>query len=344
MSQTISFSSDYMEGAHPAILERLQQTNMEQISAYGRDPWSDSARTRIRAACEAPEADIFFLVGGTQTNLVVIDTMLRPWQGVIAARSGHVSTHEAGAIEYSGHKVIELSQQDGKLQAATILACLQAWQRDDNREHVVQPGMVYISQPTEQGTLYSIRELEAISSVCRKNGVYLYVDGARLAYALGCPENDVSLPDMARLCDAFYIGGTKCGALLGEAVVFSKHDTVPGFFTMMKQHGAMLAKGWVAGTEFDVLFTDDLYVELGCRANRIAKRIRETLLEKGYRLAFASPTNQIFIEIEDEKLRQLSEKITLGFWEHLNDERSIMRIAVSWATPEEHVEQLLAAL
>ena len=227
MSEKLFFASDYMQGAHPAVLQKLLEYNLVPSAGYGTDAFSESAREKIRSACRAPGADVFFLVGGTQANALVLTAMLKPWQGVIAADSGHISVHEAGAVECGGHKVIALPQHDGKLCPADVEACIRSWQNDRNRDHMVMPGAVYISHPTEFGTLYSLSELETLSRVCRENGLVLYLDGARLAYALACPGNEVSLPDLARLCDAFYIGGTKCGLLFGEAVVFPRHDSVP---------------------------------------------------------------------------------------------------------------------
>ena len=228
--EKLSFASDYMEGAHPEILRRLMETNLKKTAGYGLDAYSEAARQKIRVACDAPEAEIHFLVGGTQANATVIDAMLRPWQGVVAARTGHVSVHEAGAIEFGGHKVLELEPANSKITAEQVRHCFEGWRQDGNREHMVMPGVVYISQPTEYGTLYTLSELEAIHRACRESGMALYLDGARLAYALACPENDATLSDIARLCDAFYIGGTKCGALFGEAVVFPKPGTAPHFF------------------------------------------------------------------------------------------------------------------
>ena len=344
-SQTrLSFASDYMEGAHPLILQRLLETNMLKTAGYGLDEYSEAAREKIRAACRAPEADVFFLAGGTQVNATLIDAALRSYQGVVAAESGHISVHEAGAIESNGHKVLTLPQQDGKLSAEALSGCIQAYLDDDNHDHMVMPGMVYLSQPTEFGTLYSLEELKAISKICRENGMPLYVDGARLAYALVCPENDVTLPDLAALCDAFYIGGTKCGALYGEALVIPKHDFIPHLFTIIKQHGALLAKGRIAGLQFDTLFTDHLYDTIGKTAIDAAARIRSALLEKGYTLAFPSPTNQIFITLEKEQAACLSEKIDMSFWENTADGHTVMRIATSWATQNEDVDRLIAAL
>lgn len=340
----LSFASDYLEGAHPAILQRLVETNLEKTPGYGEDEYSESARRRIRAACAAPEADVYFLVGGTQTNATVIDAMLRPYQGVIAAESGHISVHEAGAIELGGHKVLSLAQENGKLTAQAVERCAQGYWQDDNREHMVMPGLVYLSQPTEYGTLYSLSELEAIRAVCDRYSLSLYLDGARLAYALSCPENDVTLADLARLCDAFYIGGTKCGALFGEAVVFPQHDRVPHFFTIVKQHGALLAKGRIAGLQFDTLFTDGLYERLGRHAVAAADRLRAALRENGYELAFPAPTNQIFLVLDEAQREALSRRVEMSFWEKRADGRTVVRLATSWATAPEDVDALIALL
>ena len=340
----LSFASDYMEGAYPCILERLQQTNLLKTAGYGLDSFSESARSKIRECCAAPDADIFFLIGGTQTNAVIIDAFLRPWQGVIAPVSGHIAVHEAGAVEFGGHKVLALPQTDGKLSCEIIASCLSAWKEDENRNHMVMPGLVYLSQPTEFGTLYSRKELEHISRVCHDFGIPLYVDGARLAYALACPENDVTLPALAEFCDAFYIGGTKCGALFGEAVVIPKHNTLPHFFTIMKQHGALLAKGRIAGIQFDTLFSDGLYSEIGRIAIDSASRIRAALLEKGYCLAFPSPTNQLFPLLENRQAERLSEKVDMSFWERVDENHVIMRLATSWATRDDDVSHLISLL
>ena len=270
MEHRLSFSCDYLEGAHPAILQRLCETNFAQTAGYGTDEYCESAREKIRAACGAPNAEIHFLVGGTQTNATVIDALLRSYEGVIAADTGHISVHEAGAIEFGGHKVLTLPQENGKITASQIRALLDRYEDDANRDHTVMPGMVYLSQPTEYGTLYSKKELAAISALCREKRLPLYIDGARLAYALACPENDVTLRDLAALCDIFYIGGTKCGALLGEAVVIPQPGLIPHFFTIIKQHGALLAKGRLLGIQFDTLFTDGLYERIGADAVRYA--------------------------------------------------------------------------
>ena len=340
----LPFASDYMHAAHPAIMKRLAETNLLAAPGYGTDGFSRSARERLRCACQTPEAEIHFLVGGTQTNAVMIDAFLRPVQGVVAAQSGHISTHEAGAIERGGHKVLTLPHRFGKLDAGELERFLNEWEQDENRSHMVMPGMVYLSQPTEYGTLYSLDELERISRVCRKRGLPLYVDGARLAYALACPENDVTLPALAALCDAFSIGGTKCGALFGEAVVIPQRDRLPHLFTLIKQHGALLAKGWLAGIQFDTLFTEDLYLSIGAHALREAERIRSAMEQQGYALAVPSPTNQLFPVLEGERLERLTQRVELSFWERLGQERCVFRLATSWATRPEETDALLALL
>lgn len=344
MTTRPSFASDYLEGAHPAIIQRLVETNLEQTAGYGFDPYSKSAREKIRAACQAPDAEIHFLVGGTQANATCIDALLASYQGVIAADSGHINVHEAGAIEFGGHKVLPVCGKDGKLSAASIDEYCSAWETDDTCDHMVMPGLVYLSQPTEYGTLYSLAELDAIKGVCNRHRLRMYVDGARLAYALACPVNDVSLADLAHLCDAFYIGGTKCGALFGEAVVVPLPGTIPHFFTIIKQHGALLAKGRVAGIQFDTLFTDDLYLHIGETAIRAADRIRSTLRRGNVPLLIESPTNQVFPIVADKDLAQLGSVFEYGFWEKRDDEHTTIRLATSWATTDDDVTTLLDAL
>lgn len=344
LSGKLSFASDYQEGAHPRILERLLETNLTKTAGYGLDEFSGSAREKIRAACRAPGAEVFFLTGGTQTNATVIGALLRSFQGVIAPLSGHISTHEAGAVEFGGHKVLTLPQRGGKIRAEQVRELLDSYRQDANRDHTVMPGMVYLSQPTEYGTLYSLAELKALSAVCRENRIPLYLDGARLAYALACPENDVTLPDLAALCDVFYIGGTKCGALFGEAVVLPDPRLIPHFFTIIKQHGALLAKGRIAGIQFDTLFTDHLYEQIGRTAVRAADRIRTALSERGYELAIPSPSNQIFLRLEKNRAAALSEKVEMSFWENPDEAHTVMRIATSWATSDEDVDRLIDCL
>ena len=338
------FASDYMEGAHPMILQRLMETNMVRSVGYGLDEFSESARNRIRKACSAPEADVFFLVGGTQTNAVMIDAILRPWQGVMAAETGHISTHEAGAIEFGGHKVLTLPHQFGKISSDDLRDYCRSFWSDGNHDHMVMPGMVYLSQPTEYGTLYSRAELEAIRQVCDDYRLALYVDGARLAYALACPENDVSLSDLARLCDVFYIGGTKCGALFGEAVVIPDPGLIPHFFTIVKQHGALLAKGRLLGIQFDALFTDDLYLQIGRNAIAAADAIRDALRAMGCSLAFPAPTNQVFLCLEDSALNRLGEQVVFSFWEKPDEGHTVIRLATSWATTAGETDQLIRVL
>ena len=337
MEQRISFSCDYMEGAHPTILQRLIETNFAQMPGYGADDYCESAREKIRAACGAPNAEVHFLVGGTQTNATVIDALLRSYQGVVAADTGHISVHEAGAIEFGGHKVLTLPHRNGKISAEQIASLLRVYEEDVNHDHTVMPGMVYLSQPTEYGTLYSREELSAISALCREKHLPLYVDGARLAYALACPENDVTLKDMAELCDIFYIGGTKCGALLGEAVVIPQPGLISHFFTIIKQHGALLAKGRLLGLQFDTLFTDGLYQHIGEAALRAAEDIRTALRANGYQLCFASPTNQTFCLVDREQMEKLREYVDFSQWEVYDEMHTIIRFATSWATKDEDV-------
>lgn len=344
MQEKLFFASDYMEGAHPNILQRLLKTNLEKTPGYGTDSYCASAREKICKACQAPEAEVYFLSGGTQTNSMIIKYLLRPYQGVIAAETGHINGHEAGAIECGGHKVLTVPQYNGKLSADGVRAVAERYNSDDNRDHTVMPGMVYLSQPTESGTLYSLQELEDIRAVCREFGLYLYVDGARLAYGLACPKNDVTLRDLARLCDVFYIGGTKCGALFGEAVVIPEPDLIPHFFTLMKQHGALLAKGRILGIQFDTLFTDDLYLQVGCSAVAHADTIREKLQQKGLQLCYGSPTNQVFVRLTDDQRQKLEETVAVSFWEKPDQTHTIIRLATSWATEAEDVQKLLRVL
>ena len=338
------FVSDYMEGAHPKILEKLLETNMEKTDGYGLDPYSESAREKIRKAVGAPEAEIYFLAGGTQTNETVISSVLRPYEGVIAADTGHVNTHEAGAIEHGGHKVLTIAGEEGRLSAEKIRLWAEKFLSDANHEHEVAPGMVYISHPTEYGTLYTKEELTKIREVCLHYGMKLFLDGARLGYGLAAEGTDLSLKDIAALTDVLYIGGTKVGALFGEAVVFPKPGLVPHFYTITKQHGAMLAKGRITGIQFDVLFTDDLYEKIGAHAVRLARRIREALLKKGYELYIDSPTNQIFPIVTKEKAKALEEQVQYSFMEELDDGRLVIRFCTSWATRPEDVEELVRLL
>ena len=339
MTEKVSFASDYEEGAHPKIIEALIKTNLIKTSGYGTDEFCESARKKIRAACNAPDAEIYFLVGGTQTNAVVINSVLKSYQGVIAADSGHIFTHEAGAIEAGGNKILTVPHEEGKISAEKIRELTETFEADDNKDHMVAPGMVYISQPTEYGTLYTLAELEEISKVCREKNLPLYLDGARLAYALATPTNDVTLSDIARLCEIFYIGGTKCGAYFGEAVVMKK-NFIPHFFTIIKQRGALLAKGRILGIQFDTLFTDDLYLEIGKPAIEAADKIRAALDEYYYRYYVDTLTNQIFVVVDNNKMKELAKHIEFSFWEKFSKVETVIRFSTSWATKDSDVEIL----
>lgn len=338
------FGSDYLEGAHPLILQRLIETNMEKTSGYGTDEYCNMAKEKIRKACNSPEAEIHFLVGGTQTNATVIDALLKSYQGVITAETGHVNTHEAGAIEFCGHKVLTLDQENGKINALSLKKFLKAYHSDGNREHMVMPGMVYISHPTECGTLYSKKELEEISSVCKEYNIPLYLDGARLGYGLAAYETDVTLEVIANVCDVFYIGGTKVGALFGEAVVIPKKGLIPHFFTIIKQHGALLAKGRILGIQFDTLFTDDLYLEIGKNAIDMAEKLKIALINKGYKFYLESPTNQQFVILENNLMEKLAQEVSFSFWEVYDKNHTVVRFATSWATTENDIDQLIKLL
>lgn len=336
----ISFESDYNNGAHPLILQRLIETNDEQLSGYGTDRFCDSAKKKIAAACGRSDVQVEFLTGGTQTNSIIISTMLSDWQGVIAAKTGHINCHEAGAVEFTGRKVMELPQYNGKLKAEDLDEYASVFYADDNHEHMVYPGMVYISHPTEYGTLYTLAELEAISKVCRKYDIKLFLDGARLGYGLMSRSTDVTLQDIARLCDVFYIGGTKVGALCGEAVVFTGGCRPAHFVNAIKKRGALIAKGRLLGIQFDTLFTDDLYFKLGKNAIDMAEEMKQLFIKKGYRFFIDSPTNQQFVVIENERLKELEKEVKPGFWEKFDDTHTVVRFATSWATKEADIETL----
>lgn len=341
----IYFNCDYTEGCHPKILERLSETNFLQTPGYGEDEICASARAKIRAACGRDDVDVHFLVGGTQANATVIAAALRPHQGALCAETGHINVHETGAVEATGHKVLPLpATADGKISAEQVESAYYDHVNNDSFEHMVQPKMVYISQPTENGGLYSKVELTALHEACARCGLYLFVDGARLGYGLAAPENDVSLSDLCALSDVFYIGGTKVGALFGEAVVFTKGNTPKHFLTQIKQHGALLAKGWLLGLQFGTLFTDDLYLRIAANANRQADRIREALRERGYTLTFEAPTNQVFVTLDHPTIERLQAHVRMGFMEKADNEHTVMRLCTSWATTDEQVDQLIALL
>lgn len=339
----IRFDSDYTEGCHPRVLEALVKTNMEQHPGYGTDAHCARARALIRAACEDADADVHFLTGGTQVNTVVIASALRPWEGVLSAQTGHIACHETGAVEAAGHKVLTMPHENGKITAQTLENAIAAARADPNAEHIVQPGMVYISQPTEFGTVYSRAELEQISAVCRAAGLPLYLDGARLGCALAAlPE--LTLADYARLCSVFTIGGTKMGMLFGEAAVITDPRLKPCFRNVMKQRGGMLAKGRLLGVQFEAMFTDGLYLECGRNAVAQARRIRAALIEKGLPLAFDSPTNQLFVTLTKRRRAALEKEFALGVWDTTGGETDVLRICTSWATTDEQTDALIAAI
>lgn len=340
----LHFDTDYMEGAHPEVMRRLLETNLEQTVGYGHDPHTAAAKRLIKQACGLGEdAEVYLLVGGTQTNATVIDGLLSRHEGVIAADTGHINVHEAGAIEASGHKVLTIAGHDGKLRADDVERYIADFYRDDTFDHMVAPGMVYISYPTEYGTLYSLDELTALSRVCRSHEIPLYIDGARLAYGLAAAP-DVTLRDIARLADVFYIGGTKCGALCGEAVVATRTGLLPHFFTLIKQHGALMAKGRVLGVQFETLFTDGLYTALGSHAVGLAMRIKEAFTAKGYPLVVNSFTNQQFFILPNEVIDRLSKNATFELWGPRGERETPVRFVTSWATRAEDVEALTALL
>ncbi len=339
-----SFECDYAEGAHEQILKRLLETNMEQLPGYGEDHYCQSAKEKIREACGCPGADVWFVTGGTQTNALIVDAMLDRFEGVVSAKTGHVNVHESGAIEYTGHKVLELPEHNGKIDAGELEAYLEEFWRNDTREHMVFPGMVYISYPTEYGTLYGKKELEAIAGVCRRFRIPLYMDGARMGYGLMSTGADLTLPEIAELCDVFYIGGTKVGALCGEAVVFTKNNTPSHFLARIKQHGALMAKGRVLGIQFDTLFTDRLYFEISRHAIEMAGLLKEGFGVRGYEFFLDSPTNQQFIVLDNRELEWLREKVVFSIWEKKDDTHTVVRFATSWATREGDIRKLMELL
>ena len=340
----IYFNSDYLEGAHPSIMVKMAETNMVQTVGYGEDEYCEAAREKIKTACQAPETDVHFLVGGTQTNTTVIAAILRPWQGVISAVSGHINCHEAGAIESTGHKVITLPTDNGKITAQQVADYVEWHKNDESTEHIVQPGMVYISHPTEAGTLYTKEELTELYDTCRRYGLPLYIDGARLGYGLAAEESDMTLPEFARLCDVFYIGGTKVGALFGEAVVIMNESLKKDFRFIMKQRGGRLAKGRLLGIQFDALFTDDLYFKISRHAIEMAHQIRDIFVSAGYPLLFDSPTNQQYPIMPDAELAEIGKSFGYEYWERVDETHSGVRFCASWATTQENVDALREAV
>jgi len=340
----ISFESDYITGAHPKLLQRLLETNEEALTGYGFDTYCVSAAEKIKAACECPDADVFFLTGGTQTNAIVVTTMLEEYQGVISATTGHIHAHEAAAVEYGSRKILPMPHNQGKLNPASIRTYLEGLYADEAIEHMVYPGMVYISHPTEYGTLYTKQELTELSALCREYKMHLFLDGARLAYGLMSQQTDVTLADIARLCDVFYIGGTKAGALCGEAVVFTHGNAPAHFVNRIKKRGALLAKGRLLGVQFDTLFTDGLYFDIGRHAIDMAEKLEAVFAEKGYAFHIPSPTNQKFVILTKEALERLRQHVAVTVWEWLDENRVVVRLATTWSTREEDIETLKALL
>lgn len=340
----ILFHNDYNEVCHPAVLKAMNDASMMQFPGYGVDEMCNRAAARIKELCDNDQLHVHFLVGGTQTNLTVIAASLRPYQGVISADTGHINVHETGAIEATGHKVLALPSPDGKLTADQIRKAAGAQSEAMDAEHTVQPKMVYISNTTEVGTIYTFAELEAISAACKDCGLYLFMDGARLGYGLTAPGNDLTLADLARLCDVFYIGGTKVGAMFGEAVVISNDRIAEDFRYMIKQRGGMLAKGWLLGLQFDTLLKDNLYFEVSAHANRLAQQLRDTLASLQIPVLVDSPSNQIFPILPDAVLAELEKEFTYNMMERVDDGHCCVRFCTSWATKQESMDALCAAL
>mgnify|MGYP005763251935 FL=1 len=340
----ILFQCDYNEGAHPKVMEKLMETNLEQTVGYGEDEHCARAAALIRKACGDDSLAVHFLVGGTQANMTVIAAALRPHQGVIAAQTGHINGHETGAVEATGHKVLALPQKDGKISASQVKDLCEAHLNDASFEHTVQPKMVYISNPTEYGTLYTRKELEALHEVCRRYGLYLFLDGARLGYGLAAADNELDLPMIAACCDVFYIGGTKVGALFGEAVVMSNDELKKDFRYLIKQKGGMLAKGRLLGVQFEALFVDGLYMEISRHADRLADKLREAFTQAGFPFLVENQTNQIFPVIPDSVLKKLGENYGYTYQERVDETHSAVRFCTSWATKEDNIDRLIADL
>ena len=336
----VSFECDYNNGAHPKVLENLIKYNQAKPTPYGFDEFSERAKQRIKQACGAPDAQVYFLTGGTQTNATTIDSMLYQYEGVICVDSGHINVHEAGAVEFTEHKIITLPGNNGKMDATALDKYLDDYMHDGNRDHAVHPGLVYITFPTELGTLYSAQDLNDIYQVCKNYDIPLYVDGARLGYGLMAPGNDITLPYLAQHCDVFYIGGTKIGALCGEAVVFTHQNAHKHFFSIQKQHGAVIAKGALIGLQFDALFTDGLYFDLSRHAIDMAMLLKKTFQEKGYQFYIDSPTNQQFLVIGNEKVRQLERHVQFTHFGQADKQHTVCRFVTSWATTPEEIAML----
>ena len=336
----IRFDSDYMAGAHPEVLEALVRTNMELTVGYGNDPYTLQAKELVRRAIGNDNAEVMFLVGGTQTNATAIDGILARHEGVLAAESGHIAVHESGAIEASGHKVLTLPHHDGKVKAEDVERFITEFYADETYQHMVAPGMLYISQPTEYGTIYSLDELKQLSEVCHTHEIPLYIDGARLGYALGSSEADFTLEDIARLADVFYIGGTKMGTLFGEALVVTNRSLLKNLFPLVKQHGALLAKGRLLGLQFGAMFSNGLYERLGRHATSLALRLKDIFRKAGYKIVIDSPTNQQFVQLPNSVIDRLRENASFDYWGPRGKEQSIVRFVTSWATTESDIDEL----
>ena len=339
----ISFESDYNNGAHPEVICHLLETNGKQSQSYGFDEWSELARKKIRTVCQCPEADIFFLVGGTQTNATVIDGMIHTYEGVIAVQTAHINVHESGAVEQSGHKVITLPSHGGKMSAIDLETWLKAFHADPTLEHMVIPGMVYITFPTALGSVYTAKEVDEILSIRHRYELKLFIDGARLGYGLASSECDFDLPWLASHCDAFYIGGTKVGALCGEAVVFPRGNAPRHFMNIVKRHGALLAKSRLAGVQFDALFTDNLYLKIAKHAIDMAMKMRQIFTNAGIPLRDSS-TNQQFVELTNEQMKHILKEVLFETWEPIDADHTLCRFVTSWATTERDLEALKNAL
>jgi len=336
----ISFESDYVSGAHPEVLKRLVETNFESLPGYGDDKYTVSAREKIKTVTGKPEADVFFVSGGTQVNQLVISTLLDDGDGVVAVKSGHINVHESGAIEFTGHKVLAIDGKDGKIVPEKLSEYLES----DYDDHMVRPGMLYISHPTEYGTIYSKKELCEIYGICKKHSIPLFIDGARLGYGLSCSKSDMDIKEIASMCDVFTIGGTKVGALCGEAAVFSGIRAPERFIAKIKQRGGLMAKGRVLGVQFDALFTDGLYFRISEHVAGMADMLRNGLIKLGVEFFVDSPTNQLFPVFDDSVIEKISGKVKYSFWEKAGHGRSIVRFATGWATEKEDIEELLSML
>lgn len=340
----LHFENDYNEGVHPELLRAIVSTNEDNQVGYGMDDYTTKAIAKIRQATACPEAQVQFLAGGTQTNQIAIDSLLKSYEGVISADTGHIATHEAGAIEFVGHKVLGLPHTNGKITAGDVKDYLETFYGDGNHEHMVFPGMVYVTHPTEYGTLYTKSELKELAEICSKYEIPLFLDGARLGYGLAAKETDVTLKDIATYCDVFYIGGTKLGAMIGEALVYTKNNMPNHFQAFVKQHGALLAKGRFMGLQFDAFFTDDLYFKIGEHALNLAEQLKKLLKEKGYQFYLESPTNQQFVIIENNQLQELQKTVAVSFWEKYDDNHTVVRFATSWSTTQEDIDALAKVL